>query len=437
MFSASSLLTLVTLALGIAAKPVIIDRSPVLSIPLTKVHNITSGHNLVASGLARAQNFKDRAKAHDLAEIRKRQSVPVTNEVVTYLASVGVGASDTQYQLIVDTGSSNTWVGATTKYVPSSTSTDTGDRVSVTYGSGEFSGTEYIDEVTLSSSLVITSQSIGVASSSEGFEGTDGILGIGPDDLTEGTVSGVSTVPTVTDNLFSQGTISEKVVAISFEPTTSDEVTNGELTFGGTDSSKFTGDITYTLLSYRSKTGDYWGITQTVTYGSTTIQSSLSGIVDTGTTLLYLEENGFDKYIEATGGTFDDNTGLYKITTAQFNALEDLVFTIGGTEFALTPNAQIWPRSLNTAIGGSASSIYLVVANLGKSLSQLRSTAGFDFIDGYVFLERFYSVFDTTNSRVGFATTSFTVSFLAFHLLDSLADQSPHRLRPRTDKNSQ
>ncbi|KAJ3856526.1 family A1 protease [Lentinula lateritia] len=400
MFSAVSLLAFVTLALNVVANPVVIDRSPILSIPLTKIHNITSGHNLVASGLARAQNFKDRAKAHDLAAVKKRQAEPVINEVVSYIASVGVGASDTQYQLIVDTGSSNTWVGAGTKYVASSTSTDTGDRVSVSYGSGEFSGTEYIDKVTLTSSLVITSQSIGVASSSEGFEGTDGIIGIGPDTLTEDTVSGVSTVPTVTDNLFTQGTIAEKVVAISFEPTTTDEVTNGELFFGGTDSSKFTGAITYT-----TKSGDYWGITQTVTYGSTTIQSSLSGIVDTGTTLLYLEETGFNKYIKAIGATLDNETGLYKITTAQYNALENLVFTIGGTEFSLTPNAQIWPRSLNTDIGGSASSIYLVVADLGAD------EAGFDFIDGYVFLERFYSVFDTTNSRVGFATTSFTVSF--------------------------
>ncbi|KAJ3906912.1 aspartic peptidase domain-containing protein [Lentinula edodes] len=402
MFSAVSLLAFVTLALNVVANPVVIDRSPILSIPLTKIHNITSGHNLVASGLARAQNFKDRAKAHDLAAVKKRQAEPVINEVVSYIASVGVGASDTQYQLIVDTGSSNTWVGAGTKYVASSTSTDTGDRVSVSYGSGEFSetvGTEYIDKVTLSSALVITSQSIGVASSSEGFEGTDGIIGIGPDTLTEDTVSGVSTVPTVTDNLFSQGTIAEKVVAISFEPTTTDEVTNGELFFGGTDSSKFTGAITYT-----TKSGDYWGITQTVTYGSTTIQSSLSGIVDTGTTLLYLEETGFNKYIKATGATLDNATGLYKITTAQYNALENLVFTIGGTEFSLTPNAQIWPRSLNTDIGGSASSIYLVVADLGAD------EAGFDFIDGYVFLERFYSVFDTTNSRVGFATTSFTTA---------------------------
>ena len=106
--------------------------------------------------------------------------------------------------LLVDTGSSNTWVGAWKAYVRTSTSTSTGGSVSVTYGSGSFSGTEFTDQVTLASGLVIPKQSIGVASRSQGFSGVDGILGIGPVDLTEGTVSGVSIVPTVTDNLFSQ-----------------------------------------------------------------------------------------------------------------------------------------------------------------------------------------------------------------------------------------
>lgn len=31
-----------------------------------------------------------------------------------------------------------------------------------------------------------------------------------------------------------------------------------------------------------------------------------------------------------------------------------------------------------------------------------------DFINGYTFLERFYSVYDTTNKRVGLATTANT-----------------------------
>ena len=49
----------------------------------------------------------------------------------------------------------------------------------------------------------------------------------------------------VTDNLFLLEAIPKNLVAVSFEPTNSLNVVNGELTFGGTDSSKYIGSITY------------------------------------------------------------------------------------------------------------------------------------------------------------------------------------------------
>lgn len=79
--------------------------------------------------------------------------------------------------LLIDTGSSNTWIGADKKYKSTSTSKKTGDTVSVSYGSGSFSGDEYTDTVTLGDGLVIKDQSIGVASKAQGFSGVDGILG--------------------------------------------------------------------------------------------------------------------------------------------------------------------------------------------------------------------------------------------------------------------
>lgn len=71
--------------------------------------------------------------------------------------------------------------------------------------------------------------------------------------------------------------------------------------------------------------------------------------------------------------------------------------------FEFTANAQIWPRSLNSAIGGTADNIYLIVGDLGSD-----SGKGLDFINGQTWLERFYSVYDTDGGRVGIATTSFT-----------------------------
>ncbi|TFY81525.1 hypothetical protein EWM64_g2487 [Hericium alpestre] len=322
------------------------------------------------------------------------------------LSSDAASAPATTYSLLIDTGSSNTWVGAGKAYTRTSTSTQTTDRVSVTYGSGSFSGTEFTDQVTVASGLVIPKQSIGVASRSEGFDGFDGILGIGPTDLTEGTLSPDtrSSIPTVTDNLFSQGTISSNLVAVSFEPTTSaSAVTNGELSFGGTDSSKFTGSISFSPLTSTSPASEFWGIDQSITYGSTTILSETAGIVDTGTTLVLIASDAFSRYRSATGGVEDNNTGLLRLSTSQFNNLQSLSFTTGGTTFELTANAQAWPRSLNTAIGGTSNNVYLIVNDVGTP-----SGEGLDFINGFTFLERFYSVFDTANKRVGFATTSFT-----------------------------
>ncbi|KZV63908.1 acid protease [Peniophora sp. CONT] len=327
-------------------------------------------------------------------------TIDVTDAAVTYTTSVGVGSPATQYTLLIDTGSSNTWVGANTKYVKTSTSKSTGDTVNVSYGSGQFSGTEYTDTVTLSSDLVIQSQSIGVASSAQGFSDVDGILGIGPVDLTSGTVSKTSSVPTVTDNLFKQGTIPTESIGISYVPTTSSsEVANGELDFGAVDTGKISGDVTYVPITSTSPASNYWGIDQTISYNGQQLLSS-AGIVDTGTTLVMIATDAFQAYQKATGAKLDNTTGLLTITEEQFNNLQPLVFNIGGTDFPLSANAQIWPRSLNSTLGGEEGTIYLIVADMGSQSGQ-----GLDFINGFTFLQRFYSVYDTTNSQVGIAPT--------------------------------
>ncbi|KAN0128880.1 Aspartic peptidase domain containing protein [Lactarius tabidus] len=405
MFPTASLTAFLFLAVSVAANPIVVRKAPI-SLPFARHLNITGAQDVVLKDQARAKDLISTSKA-SAASPDAVGSVGVTNVGVVYEASVGVGSPPTQYNLLIDTGSSNTWVGAGKAYVKTSTSVKTGDSVSVSYGSGSFSGTEYLDTVTISSGLVITKQSIGVAASSSGFSGFDGILGIGPVDLTVGTLSPDTNtpIPTVTDNLFSQGTIPSDLVSVSFEPTTTSSNANGELTFGGTDSTKFTGSITNIPPTTTYPASLYWGINESIKYGSTTILSSTAGIVDTGTTLILLATDAFNRYKSATGAVLDSATGLLKITSTQYNNLQPLVFTAGGTSFQLTPNAQIWPRSLNSLIGGTSGNIYLVVNDIGSP-----SGSGLDFINGYTFLERFYSVFDTTNGNVGLATTPFTTA---------------------------
>jgi cathepsin E len=100
----------------------------------------------------------------------------------------------------------------------------------------------------------------------------------------------------------------------------------------------------------------------------------------------------------------DSKTGHLRITDAEYGNLQPLNFVIGGNTLELTPNAQIWPRALNSAIGGNENSTYLNVQDIGNT------DPGIDFILGMAFLDWFYAVFDTGNHQVGLARTSFTNS---------------------------
>ncbi|EKM48656.1 uncharacterized protein PHACADRAFT_108504 [Phanerochaete carnosa HHB-10118-sp] len=330
--------------------------------------------------------------------------VDATDTAMAYTVEIGVGDPETKFTLLVDTGTSNTWVGADKKYVATKTSKNTGDTVSVNYGTGSFSGTEFLDKVTISPDLIIEKQSIGVASESQGISAVDGVFGIGPIDLTKDTVSGQLEVPTVLDNMTSQGIIKSNVLGIFFEPTVKERTVTGELTFGGFDQRKITSNVTFTPITTVKPAAEYWGIKQNIKYGKNLhLLSGSAGVVDTGTTLLVLATDAYQAYQKATGGVVDETTTLLKVTEEQYNNLQSLYFEIDGTTFEMTPNAQIWPRSQNVDIGGDPNSIYLIASDLGQP-----SGEGIDFVNGFTFLQRFYSVFDTDKTRVGFATTAFT-----------------------------
>jgi hypothetical protein len=109
------------------------------------------------------------------------------------------------------------------------------------------------------------------------------------------------------------------------------------------------------------------------------------------------------RYVKATGAVYDYTTQFLRIPSAHYSKLRSLFFTVDGNTYELNANAQIFPRTLNTFLGGDADHLYLVVSDLGPEVS---SEIG--FIVGMTFLQRYYSVFDNDYPRVGFARTRFT-----------------------------
>ncbi|KAF7320930.1 Peptidase A1 domain-containing protein [Mycena chlorophos] len=337
------------------------------------------------------------------------QSVNVVNASVTYLANVGVGDPAQTFQLLIDTGSSNTWItNEHDEYKPTKTATDMRKHFQLSYGKGDCEGNEYLDTVTLGENIVIKNQSIGVASRTDEMGGMSGILGIGPTGLTKGTVTDSDEQLTVMDNLMQQGTIAEECIGIYYAPTMPDSTTNtGSLCFGGPDASKFTGEINWIPLTKQAPANRYWGIDQSISYGrgGPTIMATCAGISDTGTTLIMLPDAAFNEYMKQTGAVMDDATGLPTVTDAQLAQMQSLLFKIGDQEYELIPNAQLWPRAQNTTLGGDANKNYLAFSSMGT----MGNEPGLQFINGYAFLQRFYSAYDTTNCRLGMAMTAHTM----------------------------
>lgn len=211
-------------------------------------------------------------------------------------------------------------------------------------------------------------------------------------DLTQNTVSNTASVPTFLDNLYRQGTISSEVLGVSFRPESGSDTsdTNGELTLGGTDSSKYKGSI-----SYFPSPGPYWGVSvSSFTYGTKSLGSG-SGIVDTGTTLIYIPTSAYNAFLSAAGGKTDSSSGLAvfsKAPTSNFS------LKINGVTYSLTPAQYLVPKAEYSLFGLTSGKYYAWINNGGSS--------GVNTIIGQKFLENYYSVYDTNNARVGFAANA-------------------------------
>ncbi|KAG2073323.1 acid protease [Suillus decipiens] len=401
MFPAA-LLTLL-LVLSITGSPMKTANFPI-SVPITSRLKFSNGtYNPVAHDRARLQALRDRSK-HG----KRLTNVPLINDFRGCTISVDIGEPPTRYNLVLDSGSANTWV-RTSKYVSTDSSSPTERPVEVAYNTGYIKGFEFLDTVTVGPGLTVIGQSIGVADEVEGFYDFDGVLGIGPVALTLETLTGAPTepIPTVANNLRRQhpDTIPADILGIFFQPYSGSRLhPAGQLTFGGTDSDLYNGNIAYTPITNIHPASDYWGIEQSITYGNIEILRTTSGVVDCGFSLIGMATEAFDLYKAATGGEYHEATGLLVISSDQYNALQDLKFNIRDETYTLTRNGQIWPRSLNTMIGGGAGSIYLIVRDMGVEIGE----GNYDSVNGYVFMQRFYTVLDTTNHQVGFATTPFT-----------------------------
>ncbi|KAG2360411.1 acid protease [Suillus spraguei] len=387
MFPAASLWTLLALSISITGSPVEVRNSSIILPMTSRLHF-----------------------PNDTNPVQRDIDVTLDNSFMFSSVMIGVGGHfhTTYYRLIVNTGSAITWIGANRPYRPSSTAFNTQFPIRVSYPYSSFAGILFTDTVEITDGNAVDDMTIGAATGARGVMPYDGMLGLGPRSLSRGFIptQPERTLATVTERLYRQRSISEPLFGLFFKPSDMhivDDDDHGMLVFGNQNPGFDIGNIAYTPRTSRMPALNYWGIDQSIVYGDTEILRLSPGIVDSGTTFILLASDAFERYKTVTGAHFNLRTGMLAVTPRQYRALSPLQFHIGREVYNLPPNGQIWPRSLNYKIRGTENGIYLVI----KSLNRL-SGSGIDFCLGYVFLQRFYSVFDDFTSSVGFATTQYT-----------------------------
>lgn len=145
---------------------------------------------------------------------------------------------------------------------------------------------------------------------------------------------------------------------MSFRPESGSDTddTNGELTLGGVDTNKYSGSLTYFPRLTSGAAAPYWGLSiASFTYGSTTLATSQTGIIDTGTTLIYIPTTAYNKFLSASGGSTDSNSGLAAFTT---KPTSNFAIKFGSNSYTLTPAQYLVPTAQYAEFGLSSGKYY-------------------------------------------------------------------------------
>jgi cathepsin D len=260
--------------------------------------------------------------------------------------------------------------------------------MNISYGKGSVFGYISTDTVTMAG-LTVAQQTFTEADVIAGMypSSSDGLLGMAYPSIAQ------NNIQPWFNNLIAQdpSPLSSPIFSLYFNSDPTD--TNaGELILGGTDSSKYSGQINYTPVT----TQNYWQITvDSISFAGQVLCTSCPAIVDTGTSLIVGPSGMIDTIYEdlqiSQEGDYLDCESL--------SSYGNLVITINGVPYTYDPKHYTVPGQEGCLPG------FLGEGNISGGNSGEGEGTPF-WILGDVFIRPLYSVFDFGNNQVGFAMNS-------------------------------
>jgi len=323
---------------------------------------------------------------------------------VSYLAQVQLGTPPSNYLLLMDSGSADTWVGSENCQSTagggcgnhnflgsksSSTFVDTQQPFNVTYGAGAVAGTKCQDTLTMGS-LTLTAHPFGVADQetndfADDSVPFDGLMGFGQSTLSQqGNLTPI-------ESLAKAGLVSEAISSFKISRL-ADKKNDGELTLGALDPSKFDPQTLVTIDNV-SPLGFWEAPMEAVTVnGQDAGLKGRTSILDTGTTLIIAPQNDAEAVHQLIDGSKSDGQGGFTVP-CQSNA--SVALTFGGKQFNIDfRDIAIEPVDPNNANGDCVS---------GISGGSVGGDSNTQWLCGDVFLKNAYFSTNVNKNQISLA----------------------------------
>jgi len=321
---------------------------------------------------------------------------------ISYLANITVGTPPRGFLILIDSGSADFWIGSETCVSntgggcgnhnflgndTSSTFNNTGQPFQVTYGTGSVSGNIVTDNVVIGN-FSLPAHTFGVANTesvqfSSNSVPLDGLMGLAQSSLSQ------QKVPTPIDSLQQAGLIQKAIVGYRI-PRLSDNLNDGEITFGALDTTQFDPQTLVTINSV-SQTGFWEAPMDAVTVNGQNAQLlGRTVIMDTGTTLLVVPPADATAIHNLIPGSQSDGQGGFTIPCTG-NATVALTFA--GISFNIDPSdIAVQPVDPSNPQGSCVSGI--VSGTVGTAT---------EWLAGDVFLKNVYFGTDATDKTLSLA----------------------------------